>query len=229
MIFGILKYRWYIGPIAGVFLAIGVFSGIVGRPQRRRDRQGLRRGGQGHGQRGPDHRHGPGHPHRGPGRPDPGHHPGRIGRGHLQFPPARLGPDHVRLPVRHQLLRPFGHGPGGPDHPHHGSPRRPRRDHPADGRLRLPAGRVHQPGPADLGRDHGRPGAGRPEVGEVGQVDGAAAHPLGALRRPDPHPAGADEVGPRLRQPFHPGFHLYRCERDSRSQPAPGGPGPIRR
>jgi uncharacterized ion transporter superfamily protein YfcC len=31
MIFGILKYRWEIGPIAGVFLAIGVFSGIVGR------------------------------------------------------------------------------------------------------------------------------------------------------------------------------------------------------
>ena len=31
MIFGILKYRWEIGPIAGVFLAIGVFSGIVGK------------------------------------------------------------------------------------------------------------------------------------------------------------------------------------------------------
>ncbi len=31
MIFGILKFRWEIGPIAGVFLAIGVFSGIVGR------------------------------------------------------------------------------------------------------------------------------------------------------------------------------------------------------
>jgi len=31
MIFGILKYRWEIGPIAGVFLAIGIFSGIVGR------------------------------------------------------------------------------------------------------------------------------------------------------------------------------------------------------
>jgi len=31
MIFGILKYRWGIGPIAGVFLAIGIFCGIVGR------------------------------------------------------------------------------------------------------------------------------------------------------------------------------------------------------
>ena len=31
MIFGILKYQWGIGPIAGVFLAIGIFSGIAGR------------------------------------------------------------------------------------------------------------------------------------------------------------------------------------------------------
>jgi len=31
MVFGILKYQWYILPIAGVFLAIGIFSGIVGR------------------------------------------------------------------------------------------------------------------------------------------------------------------------------------------------------
>jgi uncharacterized ion transporter superfamily protein YfcC len=31
MIFGILKFRWEIGPIAGVFLAIGIFSAIVGR------------------------------------------------------------------------------------------------------------------------------------------------------------------------------------------------------
>ncbi len=31
MVFGILKYRWYILPIAGVFMAIGIFSGIVGR------------------------------------------------------------------------------------------------------------------------------------------------------------------------------------------------------
>lgn len=31
MVFGILKYKWYILPIAGVFLAIGIFSGIAGR------------------------------------------------------------------------------------------------------------------------------------------------------------------------------------------------------
>jgi uncharacterized ion transporter superfamily protein YfcC len=31
MVFGILRYKWYILPIAGVFLAIGIFSGIVGR------------------------------------------------------------------------------------------------------------------------------------------------------------------------------------------------------
>ncbi|HPW17474.1 MAG TPA: Na+/H+ antiporter NhaC family protein [Candidatus Aminicenantes bacterium] len=31
MIFGILKHRWGIGPIAGVFLAIGIFAGIAGR------------------------------------------------------------------------------------------------------------------------------------------------------------------------------------------------------
>ena len=31
MIFGILKYHWDIGPIAGVFLAIGIFAGVVGR------------------------------------------------------------------------------------------------------------------------------------------------------------------------------------------------------
>ncbi|MCK7541353.1 MAG: hypothetical protein MZV63_65930 [Marinilabiliales bacterium] len=87
MVFGILKYKWYINEIAGVFLAMGVLSGIVGTAQERRVRQGLRRGGQGHGQRGPDHRHGPGHPHRRPGRQDPRHHPGRHGRGHLRFHP----------------------------------------------------------------------------------------------------------------------------------------------
>ncbi len=31
MIFGILKYRWYILEIAGVFLAMGVLSGLLGR------------------------------------------------------------------------------------------------------------------------------------------------------------------------------------------------------
>jgi uncharacterized ion transporter superfamily protein YfcC len=31
MIFGILKYKWFILPIAGVFLAIGIFSGVVGK------------------------------------------------------------------------------------------------------------------------------------------------------------------------------------------------------
>jgi uncharacterized ion transporter superfamily protein YfcC len=31
MVFGILKYHWYILPIAGVFLAIGILSGVVGR------------------------------------------------------------------------------------------------------------------------------------------------------------------------------------------------------
>jgi uncharacterized ion transporter superfamily protein YfcC len=31
MIFGILKYSWGVGPIGGVFLAIGIFCGIAGR------------------------------------------------------------------------------------------------------------------------------------------------------------------------------------------------------
>ena len=31
MIFGILKYKWYINEIAGIFLAMGVLSGILGR------------------------------------------------------------------------------------------------------------------------------------------------------------------------------------------------------
>jgi len=31
MVFGILKYKWYINEIAGVFLAMGVLAGIVGR------------------------------------------------------------------------------------------------------------------------------------------------------------------------------------------------------
>jgi uncharacterized ion transporter superfamily protein YfcC len=31
MIFGILRYRWYIYEIAGVFLAMGIFSGVLGR------------------------------------------------------------------------------------------------------------------------------------------------------------------------------------------------------
>ena len=30
-VFGILKYKWYIDEIAGIFLAMGIFSGIVGR------------------------------------------------------------------------------------------------------------------------------------------------------------------------------------------------------
>jgi len=31
MIFGILKYKWYINEIAGIFLAMGVLSGLLGR------------------------------------------------------------------------------------------------------------------------------------------------------------------------------------------------------
>jgi uncharacterized ion transporter superfamily protein YfcC len=31
MIFGILKYSWGVGPIGGVFLAIGIFCGVAGR------------------------------------------------------------------------------------------------------------------------------------------------------------------------------------------------------
>ena len=31
MVFGILRYKWYINEIAGVFLAMGVLAGIVGR------------------------------------------------------------------------------------------------------------------------------------------------------------------------------------------------------
>ncbi|MCJ7487920.1 MAG: hypothetical protein MUQ25_17375 [Candidatus Aminicenantes bacterium] len=31
MVFGILKYQWYSLPIAGVFMVIGTFPGIVGR------------------------------------------------------------------------------------------------------------------------------------------------------------------------------------------------------
>lgn len=31
MIFGILKYRWFINEIAGIFLAMGILSGILGR------------------------------------------------------------------------------------------------------------------------------------------------------------------------------------------------------
>ncbi len=31
MIFGILKYKWYINEIAGIFLAMGILSGIMGR------------------------------------------------------------------------------------------------------------------------------------------------------------------------------------------------------
>jgi len=31
LVFGILKYKWYINEIAGLFLALGIFSGIVGR------------------------------------------------------------------------------------------------------------------------------------------------------------------------------------------------------
>ncbi len=49
------------------------------------------------------------------------------------------------------------------------------------------------------GRDDGGPGARRVALGEMGQVAGAAPRPLGPLRRPGPHPARADEVGPGLR------------------------------
>lgn len=31
LVFGILKYQWYINEIAGLFLALGIFSGILGR------------------------------------------------------------------------------------------------------------------------------------------------------------------------------------------------------
>ncbi len=31
LVFGILKFKWYINEIAGLFLALGIFSGIVGR------------------------------------------------------------------------------------------------------------------------------------------------------------------------------------------------------
>jgi uncharacterized ion transporter superfamily protein YfcC len=31
LVFGILRYKWYIDEIAGLFLALGIFSGIVGR------------------------------------------------------------------------------------------------------------------------------------------------------------------------------------------------------
>ena len=31
MVFGILKYKWYINEIAGVFLAMGIFAGMVGK------------------------------------------------------------------------------------------------------------------------------------------------------------------------------------------------------
>ena len=31
LVFGILKYKWYINEIAGLFLALGIFSGILGR------------------------------------------------------------------------------------------------------------------------------------------------------------------------------------------------------
>jgi len=31
LVFGILKYKWYIDEIAGLFLALGIFSGITGR------------------------------------------------------------------------------------------------------------------------------------------------------------------------------------------------------
>jgi uncharacterized ion transporter superfamily protein YfcC len=31
LVFGILKYKWYINEIAGLFLALGIFSGVLGR------------------------------------------------------------------------------------------------------------------------------------------------------------------------------------------------------
>ncbi len=31
LVFGILKYKWYIQEIAGLFLALGIFSGLIGR------------------------------------------------------------------------------------------------------------------------------------------------------------------------------------------------------
>ncbi|MCK7539895.1 MAG: hypothetical protein MZV63_57805 [Marinilabiliales bacterium] len=128
---------------------------------------------------------------------DPGHHPGRVGRGHLPVS-TRSSPAQLMF-VSQCVINFFVHS---------GT---------AQAALTIPimaplgdlVGITRQtavfafqlaeyinPGPADLGRDHGRPGAGRTAVGKVGQVDGAASHPVGALRRPDLIPPVLMKWGP---------------------------------
>jgi len=64
-------------------------------------------------------------------------------------------------------------------------------NHPADQRLCLPIGGVHQPDSPDLGGDDGCPGAGRAALRKVGQVADPSDHRLGRFRAPEPDSARA--------------------------------------
>ena len=102
-------------------------------------------------------------------------------RRHLRPAGRRGRAGDVRRPVDHQLLHPLGNGAGRAHDAHHGAARRPRRPHPPDHGLRLPALRAHQSDPSDLRRHDGRPRDGEDPLGEVGAlVPSADARP----RRP---------------------------------------------
>ena len=170
LVYGILVEKWYMEEIAALFLAMGLLAGFAGRLAPSRMAESFVAGARDmmnvafiialgrsvlivlqqamvldtilYYSGGPD----------------------RLGAA-----PA-YGPDHVPDPKRHQFLHPLRHRPGGPDHAGHGAPERPDRHHAPDHGPLLPAVRVHQPHPAHLGGDHGRPGRGAHPLGEVGQV-----------------------------------------------------------
>ena len=144
MVFGILKYKWYINEIAGVFLAMGVLSGLAGRLKGDEFGKAFVEGAK-----------------------DMVNAALIIGAARAILIVAQDGRildtilagmagaiSHFHPVISAQIMFVSqcvinffvhsGHGPGGADHPHHGPARRPRRHHPADVRLRLPVGRIYQ-------------------------------------------------------------------------------------
>ena len=181
LVFGILKYKWYINEIAGLFLAIGILSGILGGLKSDELAKSF-----------------------GEGAKDMINvaliigcarailvvaQDGRILDTALYSMAGAIARFHPIISAQLMFLsqcvinffRPLGYRPGCPDHAHHGAAGGSCGRHPADRRLRLPAGRVYQSHPADLRSDHGCSGAGAPALGKVGQVVSAPHAHLGAL------------------------------------------------
>ncbi len=79
-----------------------------------------------------------------------------------------------------------------------GAARRPRRHHPPDHGLRLPALRIRQPDPAHLGGHHGGARHGQDPLGQVGALLPPADAGADGLEPVAPGAAGSDPLGPVL-------------------------------